>query len=59
MIDEIQRTMDKHRTEYTEIKCALCRRFITNNQLSFSMKRFNQPLCMSCQSLQRFYGGKK
>lgn len=54
--DQIKKTMETHGTKYTDVKCSLCRRVITNNQLAYSMRVFKEPLCMGCQDLQKHYG---
>jgi formylmethanofuran dehydrogenase subunit E len=38
----------------SEVKCETCKQYLTNAQLSYSMRLYGKPLCRTCQSLEYY-----
>ena len=35
-------------------KCKICKQYVTNAQLTYSMRFYGKPLCRTCQSLEYY-----
>ena len=44
----------EHSSGLSEVKCETCKQYLTNAQLSYSMRVYNRPLCRTCQSLEYY-----
>ena len=50
-VEQVRETMQEHNTQYVDVKCETCGKALTNNQLKWSMDKYNKALCFACQKL--------
>lgn len=44
----------KHPSRLSAVKCETCKQYLTNAQLTYSMRIYGKPLCRTCQSLEYY-----
>ena len=44
----------KHSSGLSAVKCETCKQYITNAQLTYSLRFYVKPLCRACQSLEYY-----
>jgi len=50
--ERINEEMEKSGSYFTNTKCTLCGKRLTNKQLAYSNRFFKKPLCFSCQKFE-------